>query len=57
MKLSCDYNVIEAIIPSNNKGSIKVVQKCGFVLEATLKRRYEDKENNTQDLCIYSIIR
>ena len=53
----CDYNVIEAIIPRNNIGSIKVAEKCGLTLEATLKKRYKDKDNIVQDLCIYSIIK
>ena len=53
----CDFNIIEAIIPSKNIGSIKVVQKCGLTLEATLKNRYMDKENNIQDLLIYSIFK
>ena len=50
----CDFNTVEAIIPSNNIGSIKVAEKCGLALEATLKNRYMDKENNLQDLLIYS---
>ena len=50
----CDFNIVEAIIPSNNIGSIKVAEKCGLALEATLKNRYMDKENNLQDLLIYS---
>lgn len=53
----CDYNVIEAIIPRNNTGSIKVAEKCGLTLEATLKKRYKDKDDIVQDLCIYSIIK
>ena len=50
----CDFNIVEAIIPSNNIGSIKVAEKCGLSLETTLKNRYMDKENNLQDLLIYS---
>ena len=50
----CDFNIIEAIIPSNNIESIKVAEKCGLTLEATLKNRYMDQENNLQDLLIYS---
>lgn len=53
----CDFNIVEAIIPSNNIGSIKVAKKCGLTLEATLKDRYKDKDDNIQDLCIYSIIK
>lgn len=53
----CDFNIIEAIIPNNNIGSIKVVEKCGLTLEATLKNRYKDKENIIQDLLIYSIFK
>jgi ribosomal-protein-alanine N-acetyltransferase len=50
----CDFNVVEAIIPSNNIGSINVAEKCGLTLEATLKNRYLDKDNNLQDLLVYS---
>lgn len=53
----CDFSIVEAIIPCNNIGSIKVVEKCGLTLEATLKNRYKDKENNVQDLLIYSIFK
>lgn len=53
----CDFNIVEAIIPSNNIGSIKVARKCGLTLEATLKNRYKDKENNIQDLLIYSMFK
>ncbi len=53
----CDCNVVEAIIPSQNIGSIKVASKVGMALEATLKDRYKDKDNNIQDLLIYSIFR
>lgn len=50
-----DCNIVEAIIPSNNIASIKVIEKCGLTLEATLKDRYKDKKNVVQDLLIYSI--
>lgn len=50
----CDINIIEAIIPENNIGSIKVAQKCGLLLEARLKNRYKDKEGIVQDILIYS---
>lgn len=50
----CGFHVVEAIIPSNNIGSIKVAEKCGLKKEAILKERYIDKENNIQDLLIYS---
>ena len=50
----CDFNIVEAIIPSCNMGSIRVAEKCGLALEATLKNRYMDRENNLQDLLIYS---
>ena len=53
----CEFNIVEAIIPSNNIGSIKVAKKCGLTLEATLKNRYKDKENNIQDLLIYSMFK
>ena len=53
----CDYDVIEAIIPSNNIGIIRVAEKCGLILEATLKNRYKDNDGIVQDLCIYSIIK
>lgn len=53
----CDYDVIEAIIPSNNIGSIRVAEKCGLILEATLKNRYKDNDGIVQDLYIYSIIK
>lgn len=52
----CNFNVVEAIIPKNNTGSIKVAKKCGMTLEATLKKRYINKINNEiNDLLIYSI--
>ena len=50
----CDFNIIETIIPSDNIASIKVAEKCNLKLEAKLKNRYIDKENNIQDLLIYS---
>ena len=50
----CDFNIVEAVIPSSNIGSIRVAEKCGLVLEATLKNRYMDKENNLHNLLIYS---
>lgn len=54
----CNYNVIEAIIPSGNIASIKVAEKCGLKLEATLKNRYKNKLNGkVNDLLIYSIFR
>ena len=52
----CNYNIIEAIIPSDNIGSIKVAEKCGMKLEATLKDRYKNKlTGKMNDLLIYSI--
>ena len=52
----CNYNIIEAAIPSNNIGSIKVAEKCGMKLEATLKDRYKNKlTGRMNDLLIYSI--
>lgn len=52
----CNYNIIEAIIPSDNIGSIKVAEKCGMKLEATLKNRYKNKlTGKMNDLLIYSI--
>ena len=53
----CDYDIIEAIIPKNNIGSIKVAEKCGLTLEATLKNRYKDKMDIVQDLLVYSIFK
>lgn len=50
----CDIDVIEAIIPDENIGSIVVAQKCGLLLEARLKNRYKDKNNIVQDMLIYS---
>lgn len=52
----CNYSIIEAIIPSDNIGSIKVAEKCGMKWEATLKNRYRNKINGKiNDLFIYSI--
>lgn len=52
----CNYNIIEAIIPSDNIGSIKVAEKCGMKIEATLKNRYKNKiSGRINDLLIYSI--
>ena len=53
----CDYNIVEAIIPSNNIGSIKVSEKCGLTCEAILKNRYKDSDGIVQDLKVYSIIK
>lgn len=53
----CDINIIEAVIPENNIASIKVAEKCGLSLEATLKNRYMDKDNHLQNLLIYSIFK
>ena len=51
----CNFNVIEAIIPSDNIASIKVAEKCGLKLEANLKNRYKNKlTNKINDLLIYS---
>ena len=48
--------LIEAIIPSDNIGSIKVAEKCGMKIEATLKNRYKNKiSGRINDLLIYSI--
>lgn len=52
----CNYSIIEAIIPSDNIASIKVAEKCGMKMEATLKNRYRNKINGKiNDLFIYSI--
>ena len=40
----CNYSIIEAIIPSDNIGSIKVAEKCGMKIEATLKNAAGDRE-------------
>ena len=54
----CDFNVVEAIIPSKNIASIKVAKKCGLKEEAVLKNRYRNKiTNEINDLCVYSIFK
>ena len=49
-----NYNVIEAIIPSENIASIRVAQKIGMQLEAPLSNRFISKDNIIQNLLIYS---
>lgn len=52
----CNYSIIEAIIPSDNIGSIKVAEKCGMRIEAILKNRYKNKlSGRINNLLIYSI--
>ena len=55
---NCDFNVIEAVIPSKNIASIKVAEKCGMKKEAVLKDRYINKiTHEINDLYIYSIFK
>ncbi len=54
----CNFNVVEAIIPSNNIASIKTALKCGMKEEAVLKRRYRNKvTGEINDLLVYSIFK
>lgn len=54
----CDFEIIEAIIPSNNIASIKVAEKSGMRKETTLKERYRNKiTNEINDLYVYSIFK
>jgi RimJ/RimL family protein N-acetyltransferase len=54
----CEFDIVEAIIPSKNIGSIKVAEKCGLKKEAILKNRYLNKvTNEINDLLIYSKFR
>ena len=54
----CDFDIIEAVIPSKNIGSIRIAEKCGMLKEATLKKRYLNKvTNEINDLLIYSIFK
>lgn len=53
-----DFDIIEAIIPSNNIASIKVAENCNMKKEAILKKRYKNKvTNEINDLYIYSIFK
>ena len=54
----CDFEIIEAIIPSKNIGSVKVAEKCNMKREATLKNRYKNKvTGEINDLYIYSLFK
>jgi len=53
-----DCDIVEAVIPSKNIGSIKVAEKCGMKKEAVLKNRFKNKlTNEINDLYIYSIFK
>ncbi len=54
----CDFNVIEAVIPSKNIASVKLAENCNMKKEAVLKNRYKNKvTNEINDLYIYSIFK
>ena len=54
----CDFNIIEAIIPSKNIASIRVAEKCNMKKEAVLKDRYRNKiTHEINDLYVYSIFK
>jgi len=54
----CDFNVIEAVIPSKNIASVKLAENCNIEKEAVLKNRYKNKvTNEINDLYIYSIFK
>ncbi len=56
--VDCDFSIVEAIIPSKNKASRRVAEKCNMSKEAVLKNRYRNKMNNEiNDLYIYSIFK
>ena len=53
----CDVNTICAQLLENNPASGKVMEKVGMKYEGRLRSRIFDKDNNRNDLLVYSILK
>ena len=62
INLLCDYYFskglirISADVMTENIGSIRLLEKCGFNLEGISKNKYIDKNGKYVDVCIYAKI-